>query len=305
MSVELAGKLALVVDDSPDALSFVHDALEAAGMDVLVALEGKQAITIAGKMRPDVILLDAMMPILDGFETCRQLKANSALSDIPVIFMTGLTETSDIVRGLEAGGVDYLTKPVRPDELVARIRVHLANANITRSAYSALDQSGQVLMAVNGLGEQQWATPQAYTLLSKAGLNSDTGDSPLATQLAAWLKKSPQQDFILHLENPGYRVSVRLLSIHPDEWVLRLIDGERPQGPELLRDKLAVTERESEVLYWAANGKANREIAEILSLSPRTVTKHLEQIFTKLEVDNRTSAAGVALKVLAQAEALV
>ncbi len=101
--------IALVVDDSADALSLINDALESAGMDVLVALEGKQALTIAKRIRPDIILLDAVMPVMDGFDTCRALKADPALAAIPVIFMTGLTETDDIVKGLECGGVDYLT----------------------------------------------------------------------------------------------------------------------------------------------------------------------------------------------------
>ena len=78
----------LVVDDSADSLSMINDTLENAGMDVLVALEGKQALTIAQRIRPDLILMDALMPQMDGFEACRLLKANPALASIPVIFMT-------------------------------------------------------------------------------------------------------------------------------------------------------------------------------------------------------------------------
>lgn len=82
------------------------------------------------------------------------------------------------------------------------------------------------------------------------------------------------------------------------EYLIKLIDGDRLSGAALLKTKLSVTERESEVLHWIANGKTNREIAEILEMSPRTVNKHLEQIFPKLGVENRTAAAGVALRVL-------
>ena len=82
------------------------------------------------------------------------------------------------------------------------------------------------------------------------------------------------------------------------EYLIRLIDGNRLSGAALLKDKLAITDRESEVLHWIANGKTNREIAEILEMSPRTVNKHLEQIFPKLGVENRTAAAGVALRVI-------
>ena len=120
----MLNEVALVVDDSPDTLGFINETLDAAGISVLLALDGQQALTIAEKVQPDIILLDAVMPNMDGFETCRRLKANSALADIPVIFMTGLSDTEDVVRGLQSGGVDYLSKPVDPDELVARLRVH-------------------------------------------------------------------------------------------------------------------------------------------------------------------------------------
>ena len=96
--------IVLVVDDSPDALSLINDALETEGLDVLVALEGKQALTIAKRIRPDVILLDAVMPVMDGFETCKQLKANTELADIPVIFMTGLSILTILYVGLKLAG---------------------------------------------------------------------------------------------------------------------------------------------------------------------------------------------------------
>ncbi|MFG1491482.1 response regulator, partial [Oceanospirillum sp. HFRX-1_2] len=167
-SVISRSDIILVVDDSPDALSLINDALEDAGMDVLVALEGRQALNIARKMKPDMILMDAIMPHMDGFEACRQIKADPELAAIPVIFMTGLNDTDDIVRGLEAGGVDYLVKPINPNELLARMKVHLTNARLTNSAQSALDSTGQHLMTVDTSGNIQWATPQSYGLLAKA-----------------------------------------------------------------------------------------------------------------------------------------
>ena len=129
----------LVVDDSPETLSFLTDALEHSGATVLVATEGARALALVDRITPDVILMDAIMPGMDGFETCRRLKANAALSHVPIIFMTGLSETEHIVEGLEAGGVDYVTKPIVLDVLLARIRVHLANARTAQSARLALD----------------------------------------------------------------------------------------------------------------------------------------------------------------------
>src|SRR6266403_3751013 len=139
--------VALVIDDSPETLRLLTDALDGAGMTVMVAMDGAAAMRIVDQITPDVILLDAVMPGIDGFEICRRLKRHSELSHVPVIFMTGLSETEDVIKGLDAGGVDYVTKPIAPDELLARIRVHLANARISQSARAALDASGRFLLA--------------------------------------------------------------------------------------------------------------------------------------------------------------
>ena len=170
--------VALVVDDSPETLRLLTDALDGAGMTVMVAMDGAAAMRIVDQITPDIILLDAVMPGMDGFETCRRLKRDAGLSNVPVIFMTGLAETEHIVRGLEAGGVDYVTKPIVIEEMLARIRVHLANARMTQSARAALDVSGRFLLAVNRQGKIMWATPQAQKLLADnlpAGAGRRTG----------------------------------------------------------------------------------------------------------------------------------
>ncbi len=291
--------IVLVVDDSPDSLSMLNAALEQQGYTVLIALEGRQALAIAGKISPDIILLDAIMPTLDGFETCRLLKAEPRLADIPVIFMTGLSDTQSIVRGLDAGGVDYLTKPVNIDELVARMRVHLANAHLKQSAQLALDSTGQHLFTVNNRGVMQWATPQARALLQRAGVTEAWLAEELAGQLRHWLAFTPAAGQALRLQALDYPLEVKLVErTDGDGILLKLLDGKAPTGAQKLRVHLPVTERESEVLYWIGNGKTNREIGQILDTSPRTVNKHLEQIFRKLEVDNRTSAAAIALRFL-------
>src|SRR6266513_921228 len=158
--------VALVVDDSPETLRLLTDALDGAGMTVMVAMDGAAAMRIVDQITPDIILLDAVMPGMDGFETCQRLKRDAGLSNVPVIFMTGLAETEHIVAGLEAGGVDYVTKPIVIEEMLARIRVHLANARLTQSARAALDVSGRYLLAVSSVGKIMWATPQAQKLLS-------------------------------------------------------------------------------------------------------------------------------------------
>src|SRR5256885_15474481 len=107
----VATDLVLIVDDVPDNLSVLHDALDESGYTVLVATSGEAALQRAEQALPDIVLLDAMMPGLDGFEVARRLKAGAATAHIPIIFMTGLTDTEHLVAALEAGGVDYVTKP--------------------------------------------------------------------------------------------------------------------------------------------------------------------------------------------------
>ena len=290
--------IVLVVDDSPDSLSLISDVLEEANISVLVALEGRQALTIAQRLRPDMILLDAVMPKMDGFETCRQLKADPALADIPVIFMTGLSETENIVQGLEAGGVDYLTKPIKPNELLARMKVHLSNARLTASAQTALDSTGQYLLTVNQNGQLLWATPQVRELINQSDLSSPELHQSLSQELKYWLQHNPQAQQKLKLEKLDLPLSVVFIEKRaPQEFLLKLVTDVVVSDQELFQTKLSLTVREAEVLHWIASGKTNREIGEILSISPRTVNKHLEQVFQKIGVENRTAAASVALKI--------
>lgn len=291
----------LVVDDSAEALSLINDTLEQAGISVLVALEGRQALTIAQRMKPDMILLDAIMPHMDGFETCRQLKQNPELANIPVIFMTGLSETENVVKGLEAGGVDYLTKPIRPNELLARMKVHLDNARLTHSAYNALDSTGQNLFTVSNAGQLLWATPQTYTLLHTAGCDQAWIEGPLVDTLRDWLATQPLPQQTLPLTKLSHPLAIHFVQKRTEsEILLKLMDARHVPEEEQLQKRLYLTAREAQVLRWIAHGKTNREIGQILDISPRTVNKHLEQIFQKIHVENRTTAASVAIRTLAQ-----
>jgi DNA-binding NarL/FixJ family response regulator len=299
--ITLDNEVVLVVDDSPETLGMLNEALELAGLSVLIALEGKQALTIAEKITPDIILLDAIMPKMDGFETCRRLKANPKLAEIPVIFMTGLSDTESIIKGLDVGSVDYLTKPINPDELLARMRVHLTNARRTSSAHTALDTTGQYLFTVDSSAILQWATPQTRHLFSLAKVSEDWLYGEMANQLREWLNHKPKQGQAMHLKGLEHPLDVRLIEkSNNQQFLLKLIDATAPSGAAKLKVDLPITERESEVLYWIGNGKTNREIGQILDTSPRTVNKHLEQIFRKLEVDNRTSAAAIAIKIMTE-----
>jgi len=115
----------LLVDDTPTNLRILGIVFEKQGFEIFVATDGVSALEQVPNIRPDLILLDVMMPGLDGFETCQRLKANPDTADIPVIFMTALTETMDKVKGFQAGAVDYVTKPIQLEEVLARVKTHL------------------------------------------------------------------------------------------------------------------------------------------------------------------------------------
>jgi DNA-binding response OmpR family regulator/DNA-binding CsgD family transcriptional regulator len=293
--------VALIVDDSPETLRLLTDALDGAGMTVMVALDGAAAMRIVDQITPDIVLLDAVMPGLDGFETCKRLKRDAGLDHVPIIFMTGLTETEHIVRGLEAGGVDYVTKPIVVEEMLARIRVHLANARLTQSARAALDVSGRYLLAVNGVGKIMWATPQAQKLLSDALSAESDDDVVLPDPIPQWLDQARKgkagSKAAIMTALPGNE-ALRLQymgRLGSNEFLLRLAKDSGTETPAEFSSELGLTTREGEVLSWLSKGKTNRDIAQILGLSPRTVDKHLEQIYSKLGVENRTAAAAIAV----------
>ncbi|GEO85610.1 MULTISPECIES: response regulator transcription factor [Alphaproteobacteria] len=295
--------IVLLVDDSPEALGFLTEALEQAGFSVLIATSGQAALSIVDKISPDLILLDAVMPGMDGFETCRRLKADPVVAQVPVIFMTGLTETEHVVHALDSGGVDYLTKPINIDELRARIRVHLSNARSAQSARVALDAAGRHLLAVRGNGTVHWSTPQATRLVDSA-TGSTSGLDVVADAIASWMAQrgthAAENNTTFSFCHDGEtELQLGFLGgLGPDEYLFRLTAANRKRDDEVLRGQFGLTQREAEVLLWIAKGKANRDIADILGLSARTVNKHLEQIYVKLGVENRASAAVKAAHAL-------
>ncbi|MBD8708917.1 MULTISPECIES: response regulator [Pseudomonas] len=206
----------LIVDDVPDNLALLSDALDEAGYMVLVALDGHSALTRIQRRRPDLILLDAMMPGLNGFDTCRQIKAQPDTANIPVLFMTALTDSEHVVQGFEAGAIDYVTKPIECAEVLARVASHLRTARILQTARTA---------------------SQPVTFEDKSAYGK-------------------------------------------------------------LSRRFQLTDREIEVLRWVSCGKTNKDIADILQLSPRTVNKHLEHIYIKLGVETRTAATSVAMAAM-------
>ena len=299
----------LIVDDVPDNLSVLHDALDESGYTVLLATSGEAALARAAQALPDIVLLDAMMPGMDGFEVARRLKAAPLTAHIPIIFMTGLTETEYLVAALDAGGVDYVTKPIKPKEVLARMQVHLQGARERRQARNALDAFGFASITVRASdGKLMWQTPLARDLLLRYyGTEAPETPAPVLT----WLRRHVANAVVL-IEPP--RLSIELgpkrltFRLHQQigdsegggDWLIIM----REQSDESVIDAIALcfklTPREAEVLYWVVKGKINRDIGDILGSSPMTVKKHLERVFAKLGVETRTAAAGMAMSRIRQ-----
>ena len=324
---QAGGEVVLIVDDLPDNLSLLHDALDDAGYTVLVATDGPSALARARQARPDIVLLDAMMPGMDGFEVARQLKAGADTAAIPIVFMTALTETEHVVAAFGAGGVDYVTKPIQPREVLARIAAHTQTARLQRQARNALDAFGHASLVVRPAdGRLLWQTALARTLL-KEHFGSEGPFAPVP--LIDWVRReaaahaageAPQPLVIarggrrltlaLHAMDEGLAAPGAPANGHhnghhngqedpPDEeWLIVASASDDASAIDAIVAAWRLTAREAEVLVWVARGKTNRDIGDILGMSPRTVTKHMEHVLDKLGVETRTAAAGLVLQRL-------
>lgn len=179
----------LIVDDSPTNLDVLFDYLRDSGFKVLVAEDGEGALQRAGYAQPDIILLDVLMPGLDGFETCRRLKGNEETKDIPVIFMTALSDTVDKLKGFEAGAVDYVTKPVEVAEVLARVRTHLTLRNLQK----------QLQIVNDTLTEKVQALDRANVELQKRNVELQEALNTIKTlsgfvPICAWCHKKIQDE---------------------------------------------------------------------------------------------------------------
>jgi DNA-binding response OmpR family regulator/DNA-binding CsgD family transcriptional regulator len=294
--------LILIVDDVLDNLAVLHDALDESGYTVLVAGNGVTAIQIAKDAQPDLILLDAIMPEMDGFEVCSKLKADVNTSHIPVIFMTGLTEVEHVAAAFSAGGIDYVVKPIRPKEVLARIVAHMNTAKIVTQARSALDAFGQAVFAITpGNGKIVWQTPLAKALMSTYFDQKDYVDGKATPQsVLRWLDHTNDAELVSFKVIKDNRRLIFSLADHSndEQWVILLREESDAVQIEMLMTTFHLTKRESEVLYWAIKGKTNRDIGDILGSSYRTVDKHLQHVFEKLGVETRTAAASLAASKL-------
>ncbi len=291
----------LVVDDIPANLGLLFDALSQAGHRVLVAESGESALAQLTHETPDLVLLDYMLPGMDGMEVCRRIKAMPACSDLPILFLTAVNELDEKVRALDAGAVDYVTKPIQTPEVLARVRTHLRVARLQRELEDELemrreaeeqlrDSLDRALLVVSPEGRILFATRLAQTLLTRSF------PTLAPSQLPASLRSfSAEPAPAVSEVAPG--LSARALTAGVGDTRVIELQAQVTLGPNALLG-LGLTPREVEVLFWLSEGKTNAEIGIILSSARRTVEKHVEHILEKLQVENRAAAILAALAVL-------
>ena len=288
------GHSILVVDDAVDTLRMLCDALTTEGYAVLAARDATEAMERLEIVIPDGILLDAVMPGMDGFDLCKKIKATPHWAHIPILFMTGLSDTEQILKGFTSGGVDYVVKPLRLPEVMVRLATHVRNAQATRLAREAVDVAGLGTVLLDSRGRIAWRSPQATHWLEDA-FGSDHGAA-----VDTWLQSAgagAEISTLLHTSQT--QKQSRLVARHMGQsgfaesmLVLNVMEAQADQA--MRQPEVPLTPRETEVLSWLAKGKTNRDIADILGMSHRTVNKHLEHIFEKLGVETRSAATAIA-----------
>lgn len=282
----------LVVDDTPANLSVLLDALAQSRYELLVAESGRSALDVIAQNPPDLVLLDVLMPGMDGYETCRQIKSLPVGQNLPIIFMTALADPDEKVRAFAAGAVDYITKPVYPPEVLARVAAHLE----IRSLQQRLEEELTMRNEAENLLRQ--------SLDLGIVLADASGRIVFSTRLAEALLYKHFPSFDRKRLPANFATATTSLTVRPfaeanrPELAMFLLqERDSPPGPNALLP-LGLTTREAEVLYWIAQGKSNPDIAIIISTSVRTVHKHVENIFRKLGLETRNAAALTALELL-------
>ncbi len=306
----------LIVDDVPANVGVLLDFLDGAGYEVLVAESGEGALSQLAYARPDIILLDVTMPGMDGYETCRRLKADERWRDTPVFFLTALSDPVDKVRGFAVGAVDYITKPLHPEEVLARVQAHLQiralrreleeqNALLQKAIALRLEAEGQlqqsldraVLVVYQG-NQIQFCTKLAHQFIRRYfpdHVDAETLPDPLAVWARTGQGAAPWRH-----ETVDALLEARLFTESAPDACFMLTLEETPRlanSPTSLLP-LGLTMREAEVLYWIAHGKTSPEIALILHAALNTIKKHVQNILLKLGVETRLAAALRAAELL-------
>ncbi len=293
----------LLIDAHEANLRVLQEVLEESGYAVSIARSLAEALQITVHRRPDLVLMEQDLCSKEGVALIAPLLNQAGWAGVPCILLGPCPDTEQVWAALEAGCVDTLPKPVRAREVLARVAIHLRSHHLAaqaRQARQALDAFGHASLVLRARdGARIWHTPLASQLMR---FHFEAPDVVTPPNVLRWLRQLLSGDAsvsTLITARAGRRLE---LSLHgqtgqagDDEWLVVMRETSDAALIEALAVGLKLTLREAEVLYWVVKGKINRDIAAILGLSPQTVKKHLEHIFTKLGVETRTSAATLAL----------
>jgi DNA-binding response OmpR family regulator/DNA-binding CsgD family transcriptional regulator len=297
-SAQCAGSaVVLIIDDSRETAEVLADALEESGYTVRIATQGLAALQLVLQIHPQVILLNAVISGMDGFEVARRLKSLPGTANVPIIFMTGLNDTDHVLEAFSVGAADCVVKPVHIREVIARIQVHTQSARRVNQASHALDAFGYATLVVNQSSAVVWQTPLACDLMQR---HFGVGHR-LSERAMQWVHDSVQRASkgvmppTLTLASRAGRLNLALHEKTGDsEWLVVMRECSDEAVIQALVQAFKLTTRQAEVLYWVAKGKTNRDIGDIFGTSHMTVKKHLEHVFKKLGVETRNAAASIA-----------
>ncbi len=323
----------LIVDDNPDDLNLLAMHLRRANYIVIESETGENCLTLLSQLKPDLVLLDVRMAGIDGFETCRRIKAIPSMKEIPVIFLTSLEDPADKVEGFQVGGVDYIVKPPQPQELFARIENHLA---LQRSKIEVVELNAQLeeLMQkrlVELHNESLWRRQyeqevaklletvryqgQQLGLLMQFCLGSDSKEADVGKVLLelpkTYLNLLREHLTLAHnhaavtqdktagmLVTEHLSAAMDLLSTLKDQ--LQQVATQKGRSIETTAQSLGsiakLSAREQEILRMVANGRSNAEIAQMLSLAEPTVRVYRSRIMGKLQLDDATALIKFAIR---------
>ena len=302
----------LIIDDNITNLKTAMTYLQDYSFDIIIARNGKTGLQRAQSENPDLILLDVQMPDLDGFETCRRLKANPETERIPVIFMTVASETSAKVRGLAVGAVDYITKPFEAAELLARVTTHLALYQLQERLESLVQERTEALqIEIEQRQQQQAEKEQLWQTIHQQNEQFRT-----LTQLFV---ENQQTDTLVHALNQHFVQNLHLLhnlihqakadktptndsphisqmetivahmQTHTNTFITTLNQEQEKRDTFLKNPLLQLSSREHEVMQLLAEGKSTKDIAHLLTIAPSTASTYRQRIMRKLGVSDLMS----------------
>ncbi|MDM8526624.1 response regulator transcription factor [Anaerolineales bacterium HSG24] len=324
----------LIIDDNRENLHVVVDYLNSLDFVPLTARNGQTGLKRAKIAQPDLILLDIQMPGIDGFEVCRRLKADEATRQIPVIFMTVMENVGDKVKGFGVGGVDYITKPVQIEELMARIKAHLLIRNLRQQLQThnqqleerVAERTASLKMEIADRKKYQQEKDKLFEMV-----HSQSEQLRNLTSLIISSQQTNKQDLMNDLNlHIAQNLIVLQTNLDIAQTLLDYSDDDLKQNRSLLQahiqksgqvvqqmqdflatmtENLAIpssnlsenlllklTTRERELLQLMVDGKSPTEIAELLQISSKTVYSHRSRIMKKLGVNNITDLTHVAVE---------